>query len=176
MEAKRARFSALGIRVLDLAALAVVGILLFRLFVAPRMAGASPSPALPLVLSMLDGSAYRLEKRRGHVVFLDFSTSWCDACKASLPLVERYARMHPDVDVITVDSGESPATAARFAAEHHLRPRFLALDEQERLTDAFDVSGYPTMVVLDRAGRMRVQWYGFNPAVEQAMEHARLTF
>jgi thiol-disulfide isomerase/thioredoxin len=165
----------LGARLLDVLAIAVVLVVLFRFFVAPRLFTSPPAHALPLVLSMLDGSIYHLENRRGRVVFLDFSTSWCDACKASLPLLERYARMHPDVDVITVDSGESPPAAARFALDQALRPHFFALDVRDRITDAFDVSGYPTILVIDRRGRLRARWYGFNPVVEQAMEHARLS-
>jgi thiol-disulfide isomerase/thioredoxin len=175
MEEKWAWVPCLGTRLLDVLASAVVLLVLFRFFVAPRLFTPPPAYALPLVLSMLDGSTYHLENRRGRVVFLEFSTSWCDACKASIPLVERYARMHPDVDVITVDSGESPPAAARFVIDRALRPHFLALDVRDRITDAFDVSGYPTILVIDRRGRMRARWDGFNPAVEQAMEHARVS-
>jgi hypothetical protein len=83
--------------------------------------------------------------------------------------------MHPDVDVVTVDSGETPAAAAAFARDRALSPRFLALDTAERVADAFEVEGYPTIVVIDPRGRMNARWFGYNPVLESAMEHARVT-
>lgn len=162
-------------RLVDAAAVLVVLAAVVKLWVAPRLLAASPQRLPPLVLPMLDGSTYRLAERRGRVVFLDFSTSWCEACKASLPLAERYARMHPDVDVVTVDSGETPAAAAAFARDRALNSRFLALDTDERVADAFEVEGYPTVVVIDPRGRMNARWFGYNPALESAMENARVT-
>jgi thiol-disulfide isomerase/thioredoxin len=163
------------VRLLDLAAALIVGVALFRMFVAPRMLDASPVRVPPLVLTMIDGTFYHLESRRGRVVFLDFSTSWCEACKASLPLAEHYARAHPEADVVTIDTGESAKVAVRFAAERGLRPHFVALDARGGLADAFNVSGFPTIVVIDPQGRMRARWYGYNPALEAAMDHARVT-
>jgi len=163
------------VRFLDLVAALVVAAALFRIFVAPRMLHASSLRLPPLVLPMVDGSFYHLDRRRGRVVFLDFSTSWCEACKASLPLAERFARAHPETDVVTIDSGESAGVTVRFAAQRGLRPHFVAFDSDERLADVFDVSGYPTIVVIDPQGRVNARWYGYNPALESAMEHARTT-
>jgi thiol-disulfide isomerase/thioredoxin len=163
------------VRFLDLVAALVVAAALYKIFLAPRILKASSVRLPPLVFPMLDGSFYHLDRRRGRVVYLDFSTSWCEACKASLPLVEHFARSHPRADVVTIDSGESAAVAARFARERGLRPRFVALDSDERLADAFNVTGFPTIVVIDPQGRMSGIWYGYNPAIESAMEHALAT-
>jgi thiol-disulfide isomerase/thioredoxin len=108
------------------------------------------------------------------VVFLDFWASWCDACKASLPLVEHYAREHPDVEVIAVDSNEPEPVGRHFAREEGLRR--VVLDSQGRVTAAYGIEGLPTIVVIDPKGFVRAQWPGFNPAIELAMEDARTTF
>lgn len=163
------------VRFLDLVAVLIVAAALYRIFVAPRMLHASSVRLPPLVFPMTDGSFYHLDRRRGRVVFLDFSTSWCEACKASLPLAERFARKHPEADVVTIDSGESAGVAVRFARERGLRPHFVALDRDERLADLFDITGFPTIVVIDPQGRVNGRWYGYNPAIESAMEHARAT-
>jgi thiol-disulfide isomerase/thioredoxin len=158
-------------RLLDLLLVFLVFALLFRLFVAPRMLGPASVQAMPFTLPVVGGSEFRLSRHRGRVVFLEFSTSWCDACKALLPLVERYAKAHPDVDVLTVDTGEPAQIAAQFAREAGLKP--LAVDADQSVRLAFGVTGYPTMVVIDPKGFIRAKWFGYNPAIESVMENAR---
>jgi len=159
------------VRALDFLAVFAIALVLFRFFVAPRFFTPVGARALPIVLPMVGGGIFRLEDHRGRLVFLEFSASWCQACKAELPLVERYARAHPDVDVIVVDSGDPAPVAARFAREESLSA--VAVDTDQRVQGAFDVFGFPTIVVIDPRGYIRSRWYGYNPAVESAMEHAR---
>ncbi len=160
-------------RIVDILASLVVLLVLFRLLILPRFFAPPVSPAPPFALAALDGPEFRLRDQHGKLVFLDFWASWCDACKASLPLVERYARTHPEVRVIAVDSGEAPEAGARYARENGLRA--VAFDPDERVAHAYGVMGFPTIVVIDPQGDVRAVWPGLNPAVELAMEHARKT-
>jgi thiol-disulfide isomerase/thioredoxin len=161
-------------RGLDLLAAAVVLFVLYRLLVQPRLFAAPSAPAVPFVLPALDRPEFHFPAHPGRVVFLDFWASWCEPCKASLPLVEHYARGHPDVEVIPVDSNEPAAAGARFARENGLRA--VVLDTHGRVTGAYGVDGLPTMIVIDPRGFIRARWPGFNPAIELAMENARTSF
>lgn len=143
----------------------------FHFFVAPRLAGQSSEPAPRLTLPTLDGGRFALAVQRGRVEFLDFWASWCEPCQQSLPLVERYARAHPDVDVVAIDVGEDAATAGAFARTHGLSK--VALDPDETAAHAYGVNVFPTMIVVDPAGQTRARWVGFNPAIEAAMAAAR---
>jgi thiol-disulfide isomerase/thioredoxin len=147
---------------------------IFHFILQPRLIGEAALPAPPVDLAALGGGRFSLAEHRGRVVFLDFWASWCDPCKESLPLVERYARAHPDVDVIPVDVGEDAVTAARFARGHGLA--HVALDPDETAAHAFGVSGFPTMVVVDPTGTLRAKWIGVNPAIEAAMAAARARY
>jgi thiol-disulfide isomerase/thioredoxin len=161
-------------RLLDVLALVVVLIALYRIFIAPRFlapAGRERAPAFSA--ERLDGARYRLPERPGHVVFLDFWASWCEPCKLSLPLVEHFARTHPDVEVFAVNVGESAEAARRYARAHALRN--VLLDRDERVTAAYKIEGFPTLVVIDPSGDIRGRWAGLNPAIEAAMGHARET-
>jgi peptide/nickel transport system substrate-binding protein len=158
-------------RSLDGLAILVVLYALFHFFVQPRLIHEAAAPAPPLELATLDGGRFSLASHRGRVVFLDFWASWCEPCKESLPLVERYARTHPGADVIAVNVGENAGTARAFARLHGLAN--VVLDPDEIAAHAFGVSGFPTMVVVDPAGLVRAKWVGFNPAVERAMADAR---
>jgi thiol-disulfide isomerase/thioredoxin len=106
-------------------------------------------------------------------VFLDFWASWCEPCKISLPLVEKYARQHPEVDVIPVDVGEPRAVVETFAKSHKLER--VAMDPKSLSNGFFQIQGFPTMVVIDPQGRIRATWPGLNPAIQLNMEHARKT-
>jgi peptide/nickel transport system substrate-binding protein len=161
-------------RGLDALAVLVVVYALFHFFIAPRIAPVRAVPAPPLALATLDGRRFSLAARRGRMVFLDFWASWCEPCKQSLPLVEHYARGHPDIDVFAVNSGEDAPTAAGFARDHQLRN--VILDPDQIATHAYGVDGFPTMVVVDPSGMIRAKWVGYNPAIELAMADARTRY
>lgn len=158
-------------RVWDALAVAVILFVAWKWLVAPRsLKGADAFPAPFVRYPLLDGGTYALASHRGRVVFLDFWASWCEPCKLSLPLVERYARKHPEVDVVPVDVGEPRAVVAQYAAAHRLHR--VALDPTGTSTGYFQLDGYPTIVVIDPQGRIRATWQGLNPAVALNMANA----
>lgn len=161
-------------RGLDALAVLVVLFALFHFFIQPRLGPQAAVPAPAVSLATLEGGRFDLAGHRGRVVFLDFWASWCEPCKLSLPLVEHYARSHPDIDVIAVDVGEDAATARAFVRERGIGN--VVLDPGEIAAHAYGVSGFPTMVVVDPAGTIRAKWVGFNPAIELAMADARTRY
>ncbi len=164
------RRSPLG-RVWDALAVLLILFVAYRFFIAPRsLRGADASPAPHVVYQTLTGAPFALTAHRGRVVFLDFFASWCDPCKASLPLVEGYARAHREIDVIPVDVGEPRAVVAAFAQSYHLQN--VAMDPQALARGLFSVEGFPTTVVIDPQGKIRASWQGFNPAIQLNMANA----
>ena len=160
-------------RFFDLLAIAIIAFVGYRIFIAPRMFAVHAQPAPHVRYQSLNGPEFVLTQHRGRVVFLDFWASWCGPCKASLPLVETFARSHPEVDVIPVDVGEPRAVVAEYASAHQMR--HVALDPNMLSQGFFQLDGFPTMVVIDPQGRIRATWPGFNPAVELNMAHAAKT-
>ena len=158
-------------RVWDGLAIAVILFVAWRWFVAPRMMDVAKAyPAPHLTYAMLDGGSFALTQARGKVVFLDFWASWCEPCRLSLPLVEAFAKAHPEVEVVAVDVGEPKQIAGAYAAKAGLRN--VALDVRKLSVGYFQIEGYPTMVVIDPQGRIRATWPGFNPAVGANMDAA----
>src|SRR5579864_2408378 len=108
-------------RILDALAVLVVLFVAYKLLVAPRfLSPATAYPAPRVAFATLSGKPFVLREHRGRVVFLDFWASWCEPCKISLPMVERFARAHPEVDVVPIDVGEPRALAQAFARSHGL--------------------------------------------------------
>jgi len=156
-------------RILDLAAIAVIVAVAWRLLAVPRFLGGS-APAPHVGYATLSGKPFVLTNDRGRIVFLEFWASWCEPCKAALPIAESFAQSHPEVDVIPIDVGEPREIVAEFAQRHHLRR--VALDPRSLSSGFFQIDGFPTMVVIDPKGRIRATWAGFNPALGLNMAHA----
>jgi thiol-disulfide isomerase/thioredoxin len=160
-----------GGRVLDVVAIAIVMFALWKIFLAPRsFAPAKAYPAPRVAYDRLDGGTFRLYDQRGKVVFLDFFASWCAPCRLELPMVERYAFEHPEVEVVPVDVGEPRSVVAAFARRMHLWN--VVMDPKALSQGFFQVQGFPTIVVIDPQGSIRATWSGFNPAVALAMSNA----
>ena len=132
------------------------------------MANAHPAPRI--AYPRLGGGTFHIADYRGRVIFLDFYASWCGPCQVETPLVERYARAHPEVAVVPIDVGEPAAVAARFADRFRLHG--VVLDPTGSSRGFFEIEGFPTIVVIDPQGRIRATWAGLNLAIELAMAHA----
>ncbi|MFN2448691.1 MAG: TlpA family protein disulfide reductase [Candidatus Baltobacteraceae bacterium] len=159
-------------RLVDVLAVLAIAFVAYRIFIAPRnfsLKTAHPAPRV--AYATLDGPRFELARHRGRLVFLDFYASWCEPCRISLPLVERYARSHPEVDVVPIDVGEPAPVAAAFAKRYDLHN--VALDPSALSNGFFQIRGFPTMVVVDPQGRVRASWEGLNPAVQINMGHAQ---
>lgn len=158
-------------RVWDVLALLVIAFVVWKLVIAPRNFSQSAArPAPHVTLASLRGAPFVLAAHRGRVVFLDFYASWCEPCRVSLPLVERFARNHPEADVIPVDVGEPQQIADAFAKQFALQ--HVTLDSQKLAASWFGVVGFPTMVVIDPNGNVRATWPGLNPAIQLNMANA----
>ena len=159
-------------RVLDVLAILVIAFVVWKIFVAPRIFTHANSayPAPRIAYQRLDGGTFTIASDSGHVVFLDFFATWCEPCRLEMPLVQAYARAHPEVRVVPIDVGEPPRVASVFAKRNHVRG--VVLDPTTASRGFFQIEGFPTVVVIDPQSRIRATWSGFNPAVEMAMAHA----
>ena len=157
-------------RGLDALAALVVLFALFEFFVAPRLRETAVVPAPPVAIAALSGPTRPLTAFRGRLVYLDFWASWCEPCKESIPLIQRFARLHPEVTVVSVDVGEAAGIVKSFVRSHPMQS--VALDPDMTVANAFGISNFPSMVVIDPTGMQRAKWVGFSPAIEAEMAAA----
>jgi peptide/nickel transport system substrate-binding protein len=159
---------------LDALAVLIILVAIYQLFVAPRLAMNRREPAPPVRLATLDGGRFDVAAHRGRMLFLDFWASWCEPCKLSIPLIQRYAASHPEVDVVSIDVGEPPAAVRAYVERHPMRA--VAFDPDLIASHAFGVDNFPTLVAVDPAGFVRAKWVGFNPAIGLVMHDAEQQF
>jgi peptide/nickel transport system substrate-binding protein len=161
-------------RGLDALAVLIILVAIYQLFVAPRLAMNRREPAPPIRLATLDGGWFAVGGHRSRVLFLDFWASWCEPCKLSIPLIQRYAASHPEVDVVSIDVGEPPAAVRAYVDRHPMHA--VALDPDLVAAHAFGVDNFPTLVAIDLAGNVRAKWVGYDPAIGLVMDDAARQF
>ncbi len=125
----------------------------------PRPHLNQPAPAFSLTL--LDGSPVALSAWRGQVVVLAFWATWCPSCEAEMPTLQTVwdAYRGRGVQVIGVAYQDTRAeVTARLAAQKLRFP--VALDEGERLSRLYGVTGVPETFIIDAEGRLRQVFIG----------------
>lgn len=116
-----------------------------------QVGGAAP----PLVLHALDGSSVSTGELLGKVVVLAFWASWCDPCRAELPLLSDYARRHREQGLrvlgFSLDAPDDLGAVRAIAAN---------LSFPVGLLGSAYAGGYgriwrlPVSFCIDRAGRL----------------------
>lgn len=127
----------------------------------PQHADLSGKPASDFTLADLHGRKHTLSAQRGKVVMLDFWASWCGPCRMQMPRVEKLYRelKAKGLVVYAINLRESAATARRYLERNKYTTTTL-LDQQGEVSDRYQVAGIPSLVVIDRQGRISAHFVG----------------
>jgi thiol-disulfide isomerase/thioredoxin len=112
------------------------------------------------------GDTWRSVDARGKVVVLAFWASWCLPCRWEMPeLASAFARVRGDsaVVVLAIDAGwggETPDRGRRQLAR--MSADLPAAFDDGSAAATLRVHALPTIVFIDRAGRVRYEHYGFD--------------
>jgi len=126
---------------------------------------ASPTPG-----AELDLGAYR-----GKVIYLDFWASWCVPCRESFPwmtdLLREYGSRNFVVIAVNVDKDRRLADLFLNGASASFP---IVYDPRGDLASAYQITGMPSAVLIDRAGQVRYRHTGFvSKKKDEYEEHVR---
>jgi thiol-disulfide isomerase/thioredoxin len=122
----------------------------------PLKAGAA---APPLKLTAYRGTLPPGLPRGGpHLLY--FWATWCGPCKAALPEVMAYAQQRR-TPVIAITDETAETLNAFFATWQKPFPDVVAIDEARAAFLSYGVSGFPTFVLIDSAGKVVSQRTGY---------------
>jgi thiol-disulfide isomerase/thioredoxin len=130
-----------------------------------------PAPDVDLV--GLDGETVNLAQLRGEVVLVDLWATWCQPCRKQAEYLEEvYPEYEGRVRFYALDSGEDEQTVRDFVADSPFAYPVL-LDPMDEMAVALDVMALPTMMIVDREGRIVFKEAGIAIPEELREELAR---
>jgi len=124
---------------------------------ATPLAAATPTapPAPAFAGRTLDGEPFDLVGLRGEVVLLNVWATWCEPCRKEMPELQALHARHREqgftVIGVSVDAARLAGAVRQAVVDFGLRYPNVH-DPQNTIGTAFKISGYPTSVLLDRAG------------------------
>jgi thiol-disulfide isomerase/thioredoxin len=121
-------------------------------------------PAPPFEVDGLDGRKISLASLKGKVVIVDFWATWCGPCRAIMPHLSKLQATHRSAGLVVLGVSDEPtALVSRFVEEQRRRgqafEQTIALEGGGVRRD-YGVRSLPTLVVIDRSGRVRLVHVG----------------
>ena len=129
----------------------------------PKRNAGAREPADFTVRKAPEGTALPLKETRGKVRVVNFWATWCGPCHALEPLFSRVAagfQTNADVLFLAVNCDEDETLVKSYLEQNKPRTPVVFADGLDRF---FTVNSFPTVMVLDRAGKIAYRSDGFEP-------------
>jgi thiol-disulfide isomerase/thioredoxin len=121
----------------------------------------------------LDGSPYLLSEQKGKIVVVNFWATWCGPCREMEPHFEHVAaQFHGIAGIVflAADCDQDETLVPPYLREEKPRTTVVFADGLDRL---LAVNSFPTVIVLDRTGKIAYRAEGFDPdEVETELSNA----
>jgi len=110
-----------------------------------------------------EGTAFSLKDTKAKVLVVNFWATWCGPCRALEPSFARVAadfQANPDVLFLAANCDEDESLVKGYLEEDKPRTAVVFADGLDRF---FTVNSFPTVIVIDRAGKIAYRSDGFEP-------------
>lgn len=103
-------------------------------------------------LTDLQGNVHRLSDYRGEVVILNFFATWCSACVAEAPELEKFNNEFKDeMKLFVIAKGEPVNTVQRYVDRTGSNKTYL-FDFNTQVSKRFGATGQPETIVINEDG------------------------
>jgi thiol-disulfide isomerase/thioredoxin len=120
-----------------------------------------------------EGTPFPIAAQRGKILVVNFWATWCGPCHALEPIYEKLASRYAAnsrVVFLSADCDEDESLVAPYLAERKTKSNEVFADGLEQL---FAVDSFPTVLILDRSGKVVFRANGFDPeTIEQELNGA----
>jgi peroxiredoxin len=134
-------------------------------------AASSSGPAANFTLKSAGGENIRLSEYRGQVVLLNFWASWCGPCRQEMPELDTLHQKYADLGftVFGVNVEQDRKMADKILRDIPVSFPIL-FDDQNTVSELYDVDAMPVTVLVDRNGEIRFMHRGYKPGYEVEYE------
>jgi len=133
------------------------------LTVKPKKNAGAREPSDFMLRKAPEGTAFSLKDTKGKVLALNFWATWCGPCHALEPWFARVAsdfQTNPDVLFLAANCDEDESLVAGYLQGSKLHTPVVFADGLDHF---FTVNAFPTIMVIDRAGKIAYRTNGFDP-------------
>jgi len=130
-------------------------------------------PAPAWALQDLDGKAVALDNFKGKVIVMDFWGSWCGPCRAELPVFQAMYESYRGKGVVFLGMNYERPVGDRdlkdVAREFVTKNKYtfpVIVDHEHVAADAYGISGFPTVFLIDKTGTIRYKNVGVTDGIE----------
>ena len=112
-------------------------------------------PAPELAVTDIQGKQVTLASLKGKSVLLDFWATWCEACRADGPALDKlYAKYGgQNLEIIGISVSEDRAIVEKFLKEHrHAYP--IVLTSENEMPRPFQIGVLPMYIVIEKDGNV----------------------
>jgi thiol-disulfide isomerase/thioredoxin len=133
---------------------------------AAELANVINKPAAPWSSTDIDGKPIALADLKGKVVVMDFWYRGCGWCMYAMPQVKQLAADFKDKSVAVLGMNtDQEEKDARFVVDA------MGLNyptvKASGIPEKFGVHGFPTLIVIDKAGNVRDVHVGYSPTLRK---------
>jgi thiol-disulfide isomerase/thioredoxin len=126
-------------------------------------------PAADWASTDLDGKPHKLADYAGKVVVLDFWYRGCGWCIRAMPQISQVAEEHAGAPVAVLGMNtDSDIEDAKFVAEA-MKLKYPSIQIDRELPQKYGVSGFPTCVIVDKAGVVRDMHVGYSATLLESL-------
>jgi thiol-disulfide isomerase/thioredoxin len=112
-------------------------------------------PATPITAPTLSGTPYDWSSTHGHVVVLDFWSSYCGPCHAEQPVLNKLVAQWAPKGVVFlgVDMRDTNIDGAAFERDYRVSYPSVN-DASEVIASEYNVSSPPVVIIIDAKGNI----------------------
>jgi thiol-disulfide isomerase/thioredoxin len=125
-----------------------------------------------MAMTKVDGSTVTLADLKGQVVVIDFWATWCGPCRMAMPEIDEFTEKYSGkgVTVISLNVWENvPEKAKKFMSDNEYDMHLMWGEGDVNPTDLFEVTGIPTLVVIDKDGVIRFKEVGYEEGLAEKL-------
>ena len=109
-----------------------------------------------------------LAEQRGEIILINFWASWCGPCRKEMPVLQKLQDKYQDlgVQVWGVNVEQENQAGKDFLADLDLSFSIF-FDQTNSLSKTYQVEAMPTTVMIDRNGKVRFVFQGYQDGYEK---------